>query len=201
MTEICAAMGLTTGSLDDFIAFITRTEAYGRLLGGLPGVRIAAYHGESAAIINTSLRGGARMRAHPRRTHPGAPRREVLARRYFHASMHRMEPYRSLLPTPNASLLLLGDRAAGSPDHGAADRPVVVRSGHRARVRDPAHGARKCREREGAARAEVRSQRGFLTPGGRLRKAARRELVLPSPAGIRAGRTPENPCWLVYWPF
>ena len=79
----------------------------------------------------------------------------VMARRYFHPGVHRMEPYRSLFPDAHRTL----------PRTEEACREVLVlptgpslsEGGHRARVRDPAHGAGARPARAGAARAEVRS--------------------------------------------
>ena len=108
MTEVCAAMGLTSlEAIDDLIRVNHRNyEAYCDELRGLPGVSIIEYdpaernnyqyivceidpalaplnRDELAAVLHAE---------------------NVLARKYFWPGCHRMEPYRSL--QPNASLLL-----------------------------------------------------------------------------------------------
>ena len=108
MTEICAAMGLTSlEAMDDIIAINKRNyEAYRRGLSGLPGVNVIS-HDDSERSNYQYV---------PAEVAPGsAPltrdeliavlhAENVLARRYFWPGCHQMEPYRSL--QPNASLLL-----------------------------------------------------------------------------------------------
>ncbi len=108
MTEICAAMGLTSlEAMDDIIAINKQNyEAYRRGLSGLPGVTVISH--DDAERSNYQYV--------PAEVAPGsAPltrdelvavlhAENVLARRYFWPGCHRMEPYRSL--QPNASLLL-----------------------------------------------------------------------------------------------
>jgi dTDP-4-amino-4,6-dideoxygalactose transaminase len=108
MTEVCAAMGLTSlEAIDDLIRVNRRNyEIYRDEFRGLPGVSIIEYdpaernnyqyivleidpalaplnRDELAAVLHAE---------------------NVLARKYFWPGCHRMEPYRSL--QPNASLLL-----------------------------------------------------------------------------------------------
>ena len=108
MTEVCAAMGLTSlEAIDDLIAVNRRNyEAYQQKLQGLPGIALIRYdpaernnyqyvvvevdpdesplnRDELAAVLHSE---------------------NVLARKYFWPGCHRMEPYRSL--QPNAHLLL-----------------------------------------------------------------------------------------------
>jgi dTDP-4-amino-4,6-dideoxygalactose transaminase len=108
MTEICAAMGLTSlESMDDIIAINKRNyEAYRRGLSGLAGVSMISRDGAERSNYQYV----------PAEVAPGsAPltrdeliavlhAENVLARRYFWPGCHRMEPYRSL--QPNAGLLL-----------------------------------------------------------------------------------------------
>lgn len=108
MTEICAAMGLTSlESMDDIIAINKRNyEAYRRGLSGLPGI----------TVINHDPNERSNYQYVPAEVAPGAApltrdeliavlhSENVLARKYFWPGCHQMEPYRSL--QPNASLLL-----------------------------------------------------------------------------------------------
>jgi dTDP-4-amino-4,6-dideoxygalactose transaminase len=108
MTEVCAAMGLTSlEAIDDLIAVNRRNyEAYCEALRGLPGISIIQYdpaernnyqyivlevNPEAASLNRDEL--AAVLHAE-----------NVLARKYFWPGCHRMEPYRSL--QPNAGLLL-----------------------------------------------------------------------------------------------
>ena len=108
MTEVCAAMGLTSlESLDKFIETNRRNyQAYGRGLEGTPGIRLMQY--EDAVRSNYQYivlevdeekagltRDGLVAVLHAE---------NVLARRYFFPGCHRMEPYRSYFP--HASLVL-----------------------------------------------------------------------------------------------
>lgn len=109
MTEICAAMGLTSlESLDEFVAVNYRNyKAYERELADIPGLKLFRYDEsekrnyqyiivevdeEVASISRDQL--VKFLHAH-----------NVLARRYFYPGCHRMEPYRSYFP--HAGLLLL----------------------------------------------------------------------------------------------
>jgi len=108
MTEICAAMGLTSlEAMDDIIAINKRNyEAYRRGLSGLPGI----------TVINHDTTERSNYQYVPAEVAPGAApltrdeliavlhAENVLARRYFWPGCHQMEPYKSL--QPNASLLL-----------------------------------------------------------------------------------------------
>jgi dTDP-4-amino-4,6-dideoxygalactose transaminase len=108
MTEICAAMGLTSlESATEFMAVNRRNHlAYGRGVSGIPGVSLMSYDGTETAnyqyIVFEVEEGKA-----------GLTRDElvevltaenVLARRYFYPGCHRMEPYRSYFP--HAALVL-----------------------------------------------------------------------------------------------
>jgi dTDP-4-amino-4,6-dideoxygalactose transaminase len=108
MTEVCAAMGLTSlESVAEFMAVNRRNHlAYSRGLSGIPGVSLMPYDETEASnwqyIVLEVDAGGT-----------GLTRDElvevlmaenVLARRYFFPGCHRMEPYRSYFP--HAALVL-----------------------------------------------------------------------------------------------
>jgi len=108
MTEICAAMGLTSlESIDSIIAANRQNYlAYKQELSGVPGISVAEYDetekcnyqymileiDEKISGINRDLL--------VKILHA----ENVLARRYFYPGCHKMEPYRSLYP--NAGLKL-----------------------------------------------------------------------------------------------
>lgn len=108
MTEVCAAMGLTSlESLDEFILVNYRNyKAYERGLADIPGLKLFRYD-ESGKCnyqyiiveVDEEIAGVSRdqvvefLHAH-----------NVLARRYFFPGCHLMEPYRSYFP--HAGLLL-----------------------------------------------------------------------------------------------
>ena len=107
MTEVCAAMGLTSlESVDEFVGINRRNYlAYRRELNGIPGVTLMAY--------NESERTNYQYIVVQVDEREGLGRDElvqvltaenVLARRYFFPGCHRMEPYRSYFP--HASLTL-----------------------------------------------------------------------------------------------
>jgi dTDP-4-amino-4,6-dideoxygalactose transaminase len=108
MTEVCAAMGLTSlEAIDDLIAVNRHNyEAYGRQLQGLPGFSFIHYNpaernnyqyivGEIDPDLSPLDRDELVAVLHAE---------NVLARKYFWPGCHRMEPYRSL--QPNAFRLL-----------------------------------------------------------------------------------------------
>lgn len=108
MTEVCAAMGLTSfEAVDDIVAVNRRNyEAYRAGLSGLPGLSVIQYDAKErnnyqyvVAEINPQI-------APLNRDELVAVlhAENVLARKYFWPGCHRMEPYRSL--QPNAALLL-----------------------------------------------------------------------------------------------
>ena len=108
MSEVSAAMGLTgLESLNDFIAANLRNFArYQGELRSVPGVRLIAYDPAEktncqyvVAEIDGEKAGVTRDRL-IRVLHA----ENVLARKYFHPGVHRMEPYRSYFP--HAGLLL-----------------------------------------------------------------------------------------------
>jgi dTDP-4-amino-4,6-dideoxygalactose transaminase len=108
MTEVCAAMGLTSlESVDEFVATNRRNYgAYRRELDGIPGFTLLAYDESERSNYQYIVVEVDEQEA-------GLGRDElvqvltaenVLARRYFFPGCHRMEPYRSYFP--HASLTL-----------------------------------------------------------------------------------------------
>ncbi len=108
MTEVCAAMGLTSmESIDEFVA-VNRANhlAYRAQLAGLPGVSLALCDEaernnyqyvilEIDPLICPLTRDELLAELHAQ---------NILARRYFWPGCHRMEPYRSYLPLAGLSL-------------------------------------------------------------------------------------------------
>jgi dTDP-4-amino-4,6-dideoxygalactose transaminase len=102
MTEVCAAMGLTSlESVDEFIG-VNRLnyQAYMAGLEGVPGVSMLAYDGHERTNYQYIV-----LEVDEHTT--GLSRDElvavltaenVLARRYFYPGCHKMEPYRSYFP-------------------------------------------------------------------------------------------------------
>lgn len=108
MTEVCAAMGVTSlESMDEILAINYRNyTAYRQGLEGLPGISVMAYNDKERSNYQYIV-----VEVDPR--HSPLNRDEivavlhaenVLARKYFWPGCHRMEPYRSL--QPNVHLLL-----------------------------------------------------------------------------------------------
>lgn len=108
MTEICAAMGLT--SLESVTDFIRRNrsnfETYSNALAGIPGLSLMSYDRTQPTNYQYVV-------VEVDEANSGLTRdkliavlvsENVLARRYFFPGCHRMEPYRSFFP--NAGLLL-----------------------------------------------------------------------------------------------
>jgi len=108
MTEVCAAMGLTSfDSLDKFVSTNKRNyDLYRSHLADVPGVEVIAYDdGERCnyqyLIVEVdSAKAGIDRDTLVRVLHA----ENVLARRYFYPGCHQMEPYRSFFP--HAGLLL-----------------------------------------------------------------------------------------------
>jgi dTDP-4-amino-4,6-dideoxygalactose transaminase len=98
MTEVCAAMGLTSlESVDEFMQTNRRNyQAYHHGLDGIPGISLMQYDGSERAnyqyiVVEVDEREAGLMRD----TLVEVLRAEnVLARRYFFPGCHRMEPYR-----------------------------------------------------------------------------------------------------------
>lgn len=108
MTEICAAMGLT--SLENIASIIEANRQnyaqYQAELAGLPGITIAKYtdtekcNYQYVILEIDELRAGIDRDTLVNILHA----ENVLARRYFYPGCHQMEPYRSYFP--NAGLML-----------------------------------------------------------------------------------------------
>ena len=108
MTEICAAMGMT--SLEDIDNIITRNhhnlQTYQRCLAGIPGISMIQYNEEERNNYQYIIleidpqKAGISRDALVKVLHA----ENILVRRYFYPGCHQMEPYRSLFP--HAGLLL-----------------------------------------------------------------------------------------------
>ena len=108
MTEVCAAMGLTSLESVDEFAEINRCNyhAYRRELDGIPGVTQMAYDGSERTnyqyiVLEVDELGTGLTRDELVQV---LTAENVLARRYFYPGCHRMEPYRSYFP--HAALVL-----------------------------------------------------------------------------------------------
>ncbi len=103
MTEVCAAMGLTSiESMDEYVVANSRHHyTYSKRLNRVPGLSVLPYPEKERSNFNYVV-----VEVDEKRT--GLSRDElvkvlelenVLARRYFHPGIHRMEPYSSYQPT------------------------------------------------------------------------------------------------------
>lgn len=108
MTEICAAMGLSSlERMDEFIAVNRRNyEAYAAGLGGIPGIRMLPYTDHELrnyqyVVLEIDAAAAGIGRDLLQRA---LQAENVMARRYFFPGCHRMEPYRSFYP--HADMLL-----------------------------------------------------------------------------------------------
>jgi len=108
MTEVCAAMGLTSlESVEEFVETNRRNfRAYRRELDGIPGVTLMAYDESERAnyqyiVVEVDEQTAGLGRDELVRV---LVAENVLARRYFFPGCHRMEPYRSYFP--HAALIL-----------------------------------------------------------------------------------------------
>ena len=108
MTEVCAAMGLTSLESMDEVIRLNRDnyESYRSELEGLPGVRLIDYNqAEKPNYHYVVVEVDASRSPLDRDELVKVLHAEnVLARKYFWPGCHRMEPYKSLFP--NAYLLL-----------------------------------------------------------------------------------------------
>jgi dTDP-4-amino-4,6-dideoxygalactose transaminase len=108
MTEICAAMGLTSfEAMEDIVAANRRNyEAYREGLKGLPGISLREYDSSERRNYQYIVVKVDETKAALNRDELVAALRaqNVLARKYFWPGCHRMEPYKSLFPA--AHLLL-----------------------------------------------------------------------------------------------
>lgn len=108
MTEVSAAMGLVgLASIDSFLqANVWNYEAYRQALAEIPGLTLLqpdAYGRSNHQYIVCEIDGDDCPLSRDEIMHV-LHREHVLARRYFHPGVHRMEPYKSYFP--NAGLLL-----------------------------------------------------------------------------------------------
>jgi dTDP-4-amino-4,6-dideoxygalactose transaminase len=108
MTEVCAAMGLTSlESLDAFIASNRRNyKEYDAALDEIAGVRLSPFdEGERSnyqyIVVEVDEAAAGLSRDALVRI---LWAENVLARRYFYPGCHRMEPYQSLYPTASEML-------------------------------------------------------------------------------------------------
>jgi dTDP-4-amino-4,6-dideoxygalactose transaminase len=132
MTEVCAAMGLTSlESVDEFIETNHRNHsAYQRELDGIPGVSVMAYGERERAnyqyiVLEVDERAAGLSRDELVNV---LSAENVLARRYFFPGCHRMEPYRSYFP--HAALVLpeterLCRRVMLLPNGTSVDEPAI----------------------------------------------------------------------------
>jgi dTDP-4-amino-4,6-dideoxygalactose transaminase len=102
MTEVCAAMGLTSlESVAEFMAVNRRNHlSYTRGLSGIPGVSLMPYDKTEAAnwqYVVLEVEEGETQLTRDELVEV-LTAENVLARRYFFPGCHRMEPYRSYFP-------------------------------------------------------------------------------------------------------
>jgi dTDP-4-amino-4,6-dideoxygalactose transaminase len=102
MTEICAAMGLTSfDAIEDFIASGARSyKHYRDRLDTIPGLSIVPHDTAEACnfhylVVQVDEDAAGLSRDHLVKV---LEAENVLARRYFYPGVHRMEPYKSLQP-------------------------------------------------------------------------------------------------------
>ena len=108
MTEVCAAMGLTSfDAMEEFIAVNKRNhECYRDTLGALPGISVLPFPENERSnyhyvVVDVEERDARLSRDELVRV---LESENVLARRYFTPGVHLMEPYRSF--QPQAGLVL-----------------------------------------------------------------------------------------------
>lgn len=157
MTEVCAAMGITSlEGIDHLIATNRENhEAYGRNLEGLAGIRLMGYPSEERSNYQYVV-------VEVDADEAGLNRDElvqvlhsenVLARKYFWPGAHRMAPYKELFP--HASLLLpdterVASRIIVLPTGTAMDPTSITRIC--GIIRDALHGAEHVRRALDATR-------------------------------------------------
>jgi len=108
MSEVCAAMGLT--SLEDRERFVQKNrdnhQHYQRALDGMPGIRLNTYKetdGSNYQYVVVEI-DAAETGIHRDVLVEILQAENVLARRYFYPGCHRMEPYRTLYPQAGETL-------------------------------------------------------------------------------------------------
>jgi dTDP-4-amino-4,6-dideoxygalactose transaminase len=134
MTEVCAAMGLTSlESVEHFVEVNRRNHLiYGRELEGIPGISLMAYDAGERANYQYLILEINELEAGLTRDEFVAVlgAENVLARRYFFPGCHRMEPYRSYFP--HSALMLpetekLCRRVMALPTGTAVDERAIAR--------------------------------------------------------------------------
>jgi dTDP-4-amino-4,6-dideoxygalactose transaminase len=134
MTEVCAAMGLTSlESVEHFVEVNRRNHLiYGRELEGIPGISLMAYDAGERANYQYLILEINELEAGLTRDEFVAvlAAENVLARRYFFPGCHRMEPYRSYFP--HSALMLpetekLCRRVMALPTGTAVDEKAIAR--------------------------------------------------------------------------
>jgi dTDP-4-amino-4,6-dideoxygalactose transaminase len=134
MTEVCAAMGLTSlESVDQFVEVNRHNhDVYRRELEGIPGIRLMAYDARERANYQYVVLEVDELETGLTRDEIVAvlAAENVLARRYFFPGCHRMEPYRSYFP--HSALMLpetekLCRRIMVLPTGTGVDEPAIAR--------------------------------------------------------------------------
>lgn len=168
MTEVCAAMGLTSlESVDEFMETNRRNHsAYQSKLDGIPGVSVMTYDKRERANYQYVVLEVDEQAA-------GLTRDElidvltaenVLARRYFFPGCHRMEPYRSYFP--HAALILpeterLCRRVMVLPNGTSVDEPTISQICHI--IRTAVSNAPAVRAQVVSFEAQLRTERSAAT--------------------------------------
>jgi dTDP-4-amino-4,6-dideoxygalactose transaminase len=108
MTEVCAAMGLTSLESFEWLVGCNRRnyELYSQELAGIPALRLYPYDRREKrnfqyVVLEVDSTGSAFSRDGLHRT---LQAENVLARRYFFPGCHHMEPYRTTQPEASARL-------------------------------------------------------------------------------------------------
>jgi dTDP-4-amino-4,6-dideoxygalactose transaminase len=134
MTEVCAAMGLTSLESVEYFVEVNRRNhlIYERELEGIPGISLMAYDAAERANYQYLILEINELEAGLTRDEFVAvlEAENVLARRYFFPGCHRMEPYRSYFP--HSALMLpetekLCRRVMALPTGTAVDERAIAR--------------------------------------------------------------------------
>jgi len=134
MTEVCAAMGLTSlESVEKFVEVNHRNHSvYRRELEGIQGIRLMAYDARERPNYQYVILEVDELEAGLTRNEVIAvlAAENVLARRYFFPGCHKMEPYRSYFP--HSTLMLpetekLCRRVMALPTGTGVDEKGIVR--------------------------------------------------------------------------
>jgi dTDP-4-amino-4,6-dideoxygalactose transaminase len=129
MTEVCAAMGLTSmDAMDEFVDVNRRNyEAYGRCLEGMEGVSLIQYNQKARNNYQYIVVEIDETKTHVSRDSLIARFHDegVIARKYFWPGCHRMEPYRTSQPNAGQHLPVTED---------VSDRVIVLPTGQTVHV-------------------------------------------------------------------